>query len=171
MRTEEHVDLFAKPADVAGTALTRPDGEPPRGLTPDGWVRTTGWLQVGDHPVSSALLAALAGLLWALVGAAALVREFPVAAGIVTLTVPVMCGVSWWFFTTTLRPASSARNVEAVPAEDLASGDVVRLHGSIGPIGQVSAVTVDEDVKVDFHGGAHRSWARGQMVHVAELLS
>lgn len=171
MRTEDQVDLFSKPADIADPPPARADGTPPRGLTPGGWVRTTGWLQVGHHPVNSALLATVAGLLWALVGAAALVREFPVAAGIVTLTVPVLFGLSWWVFTTLLRPASSARNVDTKYADELVSGDVVRLHGSIGPIGQVSAVTAAENVRVTFHGGAHQVWARERIVHVAELLS
>ncbi|WP_439657385.1 hypothetical protein ACSHWB_34005 [Lentzea sp. HUAS TT2] len=179
----DDVDLFAEPvADAAletpdgvdlptGTAPTRPDGEPPRGLTPDGSVRTTGWLQVGDHPVSSALLAALAGLLWALVAAAVLVREFPVAAGVLTLTVPVACGVLWWLLTTWLRPASTARNVETCRAEELEPGDVVRLHGSIGPVGRITEVVVGEDVRVILHGGNERTWAPDQTVHLAELLS
>ncbi|GGM76167.1 hypothetical protein GCM10011609_10120 [Lentzea pudingi] len=178
MPTEEHVDLFAEveaAADPVPTAVdggvATVDGGVPRGLTPDGWVRTTGWLQVGDHPVSSALLAALAGLLWALVGAAVLVSEFPVAAGVLTLTVPVVFGVSWWLFTTRVRPASTARNIGTSRADELEPGDLVRLHGSIGPIGRVSEVAAEDDVEVVFHGGERRSWAREHAVHLAELLS
>ncbi|SDJ53517.1 hypothetical protein SAMN04488074_102311 [Lentzea albidocapillata subsp. violacea] len=170
MRTEEHVDLFAERADADSTP-TRVDGGRPRGLTAEGWVRTTGWLQVGDHPVSSVLLAALAGLLWALVGAAALVTEFPVAAGVLTLTTPVFFGVSWWLFTTRLRPASTARNVDTCRADELEPGDTVRLHGSIGPIGQVVEVALgDDDARVVLHGGGQRTWARDDVVHLAELL-
>ncbi|MDX3659190.1 hypothetical protein PV646_17930 [Streptomyces sp. ID05-26A] len=180
MPTEEHVDLFAE-VEAASTAAddgvspaTAPstvDGGVPRGLTPDGRVRTTGWVQAGDHPVSSALLAALAGLLWALVAAAALVSERPVAAGVLTLTVPVVCGVSWWLFTTRLRPASTARNLGTSRADELEPGDLVRLHGSIGPIGQVTEVVVQDDAEVVFHGGERRTWAREHVVHLAELLS
>ncbi|MFI6096407.1 hypothetical protein ACIA8G_12675 [Lentzea sp. NPDC051213] len=170
MQTEERIDLFSKPANV-DRAPTVVDGSPPRGLTSGGWVRTTGWLQVGDHPVSSAHLAAVVGLLWAVVGAAALVGTYPVAAGVLVLTVPVLCGVSWSVFTGFLRPASRARNVGTRYADELAPGDVVRLHGSIGPIGQVTSVTSGEEVLVDFHGGEHRMWAPSQVVHVAELLS
>ncbi|SMC54887.1 hypothetical protein [Lentzea albidocapillata] len=169
MRTEEHVDLFAERADADSTP-TRVDGGRPRGLTAEGWVRTTGWLQVGDHPVSSVLLAALAGLLWALVGAAALVTEFPVAAGVLTLTTPVLFGVSWWLFTTRLRPASTARNVDTCRADELEPGDTIRLHGSIGPIGEVAEVALDDDVRVVLYGGGRRTWARDDVVHLAELL-
>lgn len=169
MRTEDHVDLFAEPVEADSTP-TRVDGGRPCGLTAEGWVRTTGWLQVGDHPVSSVLLAAVAGLLWALVGAAALVTEFPVAAGVMTLTIPVISGVSWWLFTTRLRPASTARNVDTCRADELEPGDTIRLHGSIGPIGQVVEVALDDDAQVVLHGGARRTWARDDVVHLAELL-
>lgn len=170
MRTEASVDLFSKPADVHETAPRLAGDRPPRGLTSGGWVRTTGWLQFGHQPVSSSLVATLAGLLWALVAAAALVRTVPVAAGVLVLTVPVVCGGSWWLFTTWLKPASPARNIGTKPAGELTPGDVVRLHGSIGPVGQVKALTFGENVRVDFHGGVHQSWSRRQEVHIAELL-
>lgn len=171
MPTDDQVDLFAEEEAEAGPEAEWLDGRRPRGLTPGGWVRTTGWLQVGDHPVSSALLAALAGLLWALVGAAALVADRPVAAGVLTLTVPVVLGVSWWLFTTRVRPASTARNIGTSRADELAPGDLVRLHGSIGPIGRVTEVAADDDVEVVFDGGERRTWARDHVVHLAELLS
>ncbi|NKE60411.1 hypothetical protein FXN61_27920 [Lentzea sp. PSKA42] len=171
MWTEDRVDLFSKPVHDDDTAPALAHGGPPRGLTGDGSIRTTGWLQVGDHPVSSAHVAAVAGLLWALVGAAALVSTFPVVAGILVITTPVLCGASWWLLTTRVRPASSARNIGTKRADELAPGDLVRLYGSIGPIGQVVAVICDEGVRVTFRGGGKRSWTRGQVVHVAELLS
>lgn len=171
MRSEERVDYFSKPAHDADAAPGLPDGRPPRGLTAGGWVRTTGWLQFGEHPVNSALIAAMTGLLWALIGAASLISTSPVAAGILILTAPVLCGALWWLFTTRLKPASSARNIGTKHANELSPGDVVRLHGSIGPVGQVTAVTFGEDVRVDFHGGGHQSWPRRQVVHIAELLS
>lgn len=170
MMTENRVDLFSKPFDDAGTAPVLAEGVPPRGLTPDGWVRTTGWLQVGHHPVKSAHLAAVTGLLWALVASVALMATDPVAAGVLVITTPVLCGAAWWLFTTRLRPASMARNVGTSRAEDLSPGDVVRLHGSIGPVAQVTAVTPGEVVRVDFHGGEHQTWAPHQVVHIAELL-
>ncbi len=171
MQTEVRIDLFTKPADVVDTAPVLANGTPPRGLTSAGWVRTTGWLQVGDRPVSSAHLVAVAGLLWAVVGAAVLMETFPVAAGVLILTAPVLCGVSWSFVTRWLWPASVARNVETKRAEELAPGDVIRLHGSIGPIGQVTEVAFGDDIRVAFHGGEQQSWARDHVVHVAELLS
>ncbi|MET9224328.1 hypothetical protein [Lentzea sp. NPDC003310] len=171
MPTDDHVDLFAATATVSEPPA-RIDGGRPRGLTPDGLVRTTGWLQAGDHPVSSVLLAALAGLLWALVAAAALVTERPVAAGVLTLTVPVVCGVFWWLLTTRLRPASTARNVGTSPAAELEPGDLVRLHGSSGPVGRVDEVVPgQDDVRVVLHGGQQRTWANGDTVRLVDLLA
>jgi hypothetical protein len=169
VRTESGIDLFSKPTEPEPILA---HGTPPRGLTEDGWVRTTGWLQVGDHPVSSASVAAVAGLLWASVGAAVLVREFPVIAGVLVLTAPVLCGVAWWLFTSRVRPASTARNIETRSADDLVPGDLVRVYGSIGPVAQVAEVTfAGDDVSVAFHGGLDRSWPREHVVHVVELLS
>ena len=169
MPTEEQIDLFSKPAVDEAPVL--PHGTPPRGLTEGGWVRTTGWLQFGDHPVSSALVAALAGLLWSLVGAAALVRTSPVAAGVLVITAPVVCGASWWLLVAKVRPASAARNIWTKNADQLTPGDLVRLYGSIGPVGQVTAVTVGTDVRVTLHGGTQQRWARRKVVHIAELLN
>ncbi|MFD4668917.1 hypothetical protein ACFWNN_04230 [Lentzea sp. NPDC058450] len=172
MPTEDEVDLFSKaaPAPAADPGPRLADGRTPRGLTPGGWVRTTGWLQVGHHPVSSALLAAVAGLLGAVVIAAALVRTQPVAAGFLVLAAPVVCGGAWWLFTTRLKPASPARNIGTAPANELSVGEHVRLYGSIGPVGQVAAVTVGEDVEVDFHGGARQTWPGDRTVHLVRLL-
>ncbi|SFR27975.1 hypothetical protein SAMN04488564_11286 [Lentzea waywayandensis] len=170
MQTEDDVDLFSKPALTTEAGPNLKDGRTPRGLTPGGWVRTTGWLQVGDHPVSSALLAAVVGLLGAVVVAAALVGTHPVAAGVLVLTTPVVCGGAWWLFTTRLKPASPARNIGTTPADELAPGDNVRLFGSIGPVGRVAAVAIGEDVEVDFHGGARQSWPRDRTVHLVRLL-
>lgn len=170
MPTEDDVDLFSKAAPAAETGPSLADGRTPRGLTPGGWVRTTGWLQVGDHPVSSALVAAVVGLLGALVVAAALVETQPVAAGVLVLTVPVVCGGAWWLFTRWLKPASPARNIGTAPAGELMPGDDVRLYGSIGPVGHVAAVTLGEVVEVAFRGGTHQSWPRDETVHLVRLL-
>ncbi|GAA3624306.1 hypothetical protein GCM10022267_08020 [Lentzea roselyniae] len=170
MLTENGVNLFSKPADV-GAAPSLAHGERPRGLTEAGWVRTTGWLQVGDHPVHSASVAALAGLLWSLVGAAVLVNTAPVLAGVLVLATPLLCGGLWWLYTAYVRPSSSARNIERKHAHELEPGDLVRLCGSIGPIGQVIEVASGEDVRVVFHGGGRQTWPCHQVVHIAELLS
>ena len=169
MPTDGQVDLFREPI-FTGTAPSLADGRTPRGLTPGGWVRTTGWLQVGHHPVSSPLLAATTGTLWALVAAAALVRTFPVTAGVLVLTTPVVCGGAWWLVTARVKPASPARNTGTKHADELAAGDLVRLHGSIGPVGRVVAVAVGGRAEVDFHGGSHESWARDRTVHLVQLL-
>lgn len=169
MRTDDQVDMFSKPVADPPPALA--DGTPPRGLTEAGWVRTTGWLQVGDHPVSSAHIAAVVGLLWSAVGAAVLVSRAPVVAGLLVLTAPALCGASWWLLVTRVRPASAARNVEKVHADELEPGDLVRLYGSIGPVGQVNEVTLGDDVRVAFHGGTRQSWSPSQVVHLAELLN
>lgn len=170
MGTEEQVDLFSKPVHAGETAPSLVDGRTPRGLTPDGWVRTTGWLQFGSRPVSSSLVAAVVGLLGAVIVAAALMRTAPVVAGILVLTVPVVCGGAWWLFVARLKPASPARNVGTKHAEELMPGDNVRLLGSIGPVGQVAAVTFGEEVGVYFRGGAHESWPRRRTVQLAQLL-
>jgi hypothetical protein len=170
VQTEDDVDLFSKPVPAAGTGLGLADGRTPRGLTPGGWVRTTGWLQVGDHPVSSAFVAAVVGLLGAVVVAASLVSTLPVTAGVLVLTTPVVCGGAWWLFTTRLKPASPARNIGTKPVDELSPGDNVRLYGSIGPVGQVVAVTFGEDVGVHFRGGVRESWPRDRTVHLVRLL-
>jgi hypothetical protein len=171
VRNEVGVDLFGRPIHVVEPAPRWEDGRPPRGLTAQGWVRTTGWLQIGDRPVSSAYVAAAVGFLWAPIVAVTLMAEFPVAAGVLVIATPALSGVAWWFFTTCVKPASSARNVGQKHASDLLSGDVVRLCGSIGPVGRVTAVVHDDVVIVDFHGGGRQSWAPSRVVHVAELLS
>ncbi|GGU27630.1 hypothetical protein [Lentzea flava] len=171
MQTDTGIDLFRKPPEITDPPPSLDHGKPPRGLTKAGWIRTTGWLQVGDHPVHSAHVATVVGLLWSLVVAAVLVTAFPVVAGVLVLTVPVLCGGFWWLFTTFLRPSSLARNVGTKQADSLSPGDLVRLYGSIGPIAQVTEVALGSDVRVTFHGGSHRSWARDQVVHLAELLS
>lgn len=170
MLTEDGIDLFRKPAD-AGPAPGLADGAPPRGLTRAGWVRTTGWLQVGHHPVHSAYVAALAGLLWSLAGASLLVTRFPVGAGVLVVATPLLCGGLWWLYTAYLRPSSLARNVETKHAHELEAGDLVRMCGSIGPVGQVTEVISGDDVRVAFHGGARQTWPRHEVVHVVELLS
>lgn len=127
MSTEDQVDLFSKPGIGAGTEPRLAADRPPRGLTADGWVRTTGWLQLGDHPVSSALMAALLGMLCAMVAAVLLVSTFPIAAGVLVVVFPVLCGGVWGILITFVKPASLVRNVGSKHADKLSPGDVVRL--------------------------------------------
>jgi hypothetical protein len=46
-----------------GSVVRLPSGTAPRGLRPDGMVRTTGWVQFGKLPVSSGFCAAQAAFL------------------------------------------------------------------------------------------------------------
>ncbi|WP_052684933.1 hypothetical protein [Lentzea aerocolonigenes] len=165
MRSE---NFFSKSVPTVATPPRLADGRPPRGLTGDGLVRTTGWLQAGDHPVSSVYVAAAIGFLWAPIAAVKLMASVPVAAGVLVIAAPALSGTAWWLFTTRVRPSSLARNTGEKCAKDLEPGDVVRLHGSIGPVGQVIAVT---PAGVDFYGGGSLSWAPGDVVQIAELLT
>lgn len=175
MWNEDRVDLFSKPAhpvpETKSGAPGSANDRPPRGLTPAGWVRTTGWLQFGDHPVSSVHLATAVGLLWALVCAAALIGTSPVVAGVLVVVAPALCGASWWIFITRVRPASAARNIGMKRVDELLPGDLVRLFGQIGPIGRVAAVTFGDEVRVALDGGEYPLWSRHDLVHVAELLN
>jgi hypothetical protein len=171
VRSEDRVDLFSKPAEVVDAAPGLAGGKQPRGLTSGGWVRTTGWLQIGEHVVSSVHVATVVGLLCAPAAAVALARTTPVVAGILVIAIPALSGVLWWCLTVWVRPASRARNIGTKQAGELSPGDLIRLYGSIGPVGQVTEVSPEEDVRVTLHGGGQESFASGQAVHVVELLS
>jgi len=141
-----------------------------RGQTDDGLVRTTGWLRVGRRQISSGLVAAVVGLLLALVPAAALVSRAPAASGACVVGVPLGCFLLWWLSVTRLRPASRARTVGTRRADRLVAGQWVRLYGRNGPVGKVAAVTTrDESAVVEFTGGAARTWPATQQVFLAEL--
>ncbi|GAA3434118.1 hypothetical protein [Kutzneria kofuensis] len=154
---------------AAKQELSLPDGSPPRGLAEDGLVRTTGWLQFGPRPVSSALIAAVVGLLVAIVATVAVLPVFPGISGLIPL-LPTACYAFWRLLTVRLMPASSARNLATVTAQQLQAGDWVRLHGSIGPVGQVAQAEVGGTCKVTFVGGVEREWSAGDRLHLVELL-
>ncbi|MCK2237755.1 MULTISPECIES: hypothetical protein [unclassified Crossiella] len=123
-----------------------PDGRTPRGLCPDGTVRTTGWLLLGRRPVPSALLSGLAGI-----------AVLTPVLGWLGLAIGLVVGFGGWQLVTTwLQPASRFSAGPAVLASVLRPGQWARLYGSLGPVGQVSgtAATAAGDLVVRFRGGA-----------------
>jgi hypothetical protein len=146
--------------------------KPPHGLVAQGLVRTTGWLQVGTRPISSGLIVAVIGLLVALVIAIPALPTDPVVGVLIPL-LPEVGYAGWWMLITRILPASSARNVKTVAAEELPAGSWVRLHGSIGPVGEVESTCPrgDAAIEVTFTGGATKIWLRDDPLHVVELLN
>ena len=135
----------------------------PRGLTEQGLVRTTGWLQAGSETVSSGLVTTMICLLLSLVTALTLLPLAPVAGGLVVFLLPAGGYGCWRLVTRRLAPASTAHNVDVVTAAALEAGTWVRLYGTIGPVGEVTLVepsTSDSsgDVLVTFAGGTTLTW-------------
>jgi hypothetical protein len=146
------------------------NGDRPRGLAADGLVRTTGWLQFGSRPVSSALIAALVGLAVTALIIAAFITSAPPVGGLIAL-LPALFYCGWRLLTVRLLPASTARAIGTAPASEVTDGSWVRLHGSIGPVAQVASTRPDNDlVEVTFVGGHQRSWPQQHRLHLAELL-
>lgn len=123
-----------------------PGGIAPRGLLPDGTVRTTGWVQFGNMPVPTGVLAALAAF-------SAAVPLASVAPLIPVVAPPI--GYLAWRLGAKWRPASQAVNTRRVPTAALTAGQLIRLYGTAGPVGEVSTVTADETgrLKVRMVGG------------------
>lgn len=155
------------------------NGGQPRGLSANGLVRTTGWLQIGRHQVSSGLVAAVVGLLAGIAAAAPVVRTAPVGAGVVIVSMLVVYGV--WRLSLWLVPASAARNIAVVSAGSLCPDSWVRVYGSIGPVAQVEVCRMARDgalatthpdgaIEVGLRGGATVSWPCQHQVHLVELL-
>ncbi|PWK80803.1 hypothetical protein C8D88_12281 [Lentzea atacamensis] len=161
------VDLFGnpKPAEVV---VEEPSA---RGLLDDGLVRTTGWLQLGTHAISSEAFCALVFLVHGLVIAIALVSANPVLAGLTVLAAPPCGWALWRLVITRLLPASRTRGASTVEAHKLVSGCWVCVHGSIGPVGRVASTTSGSsgEVTVWFAGGSWRTWPVDHQVHVVEL--
>ncbi|MFC0541820.1 hypothetical protein [Kutzneria chonburiensis] len=176
--TNDDVDrfftLFAKRQkenEESGDGPRLADGTSPRGLQPTGLVRTTGWLQIGSRPVSSAFLAALAAFPVAAALVAALMTTVPVV-GLLIVLLPTLCYGGWRLLTIRVRPASAARDLGTAEVDDVAEGSWIRLHGAIGPVAQVASTSADESalVEVTFVGGGSRSWPSGHRLHLAEVL-
>lgn len=127
-------------------AVRLPDGITPRGLLPDGTVRTTGWAQFGSMPVPTGLVAALAAF-------SAAVPLASVAPLIPVVAPPI--GYLAWKLGAKWRPASQAVNTRRVPTAALTAGQLIRLYGTAGPVGEVSTVVPDVTgrLKVRMVGG------------------
>jgi hypothetical protein len=127
-------------------AVRLPDGVTPRGLRPDGTVRTTGWAQLGTMPIPTGFMAALA----VFSAAVPLVSVAPLAP---VVAPPI--GYLAWKLGARWRPASQAVNTRRVTIAALTAGQQIRLYGTAGPVGEVSAVSVDEagHVRVRMVGG------------------
>ncbi|AHI01924.1 hypothetical protein GCM10010174_86010 [Kutzneria viridogrisea] len=151
---------------VQGTSVRLFDGRTPIGLLPDGTVRTTGWVQLWRLPVSSGLWALLAGF-W---------LTLPIGLNGISLAplIGAVLGYALWrMWTLLLRPSSRAVNLGLVPASELAGGELVRVYGSAGPVGQVAAVAANATgtVLVRLVGGQEFGVAPQRRVWQAELRS
>lgn len=144
----------------------RLNSAPPRGLLPDGTVRTTGWLVIGDRQISSGVLLGLAFFFvpfvtapWSSVGVLPL---FTAATGY---------GL-WKLFTAVLFPASRAQNLGACPAYRLAPGQDVRLHGEIGPVARLVDVGLHGGgvVRIVISGGTELWWTADRAVQLVRLV-
>ncbi|QUQ70251.1 hypothetical protein [Kutzneria sp. CA-103260] len=126
------------------TALL-PDGRTPRGLRPNGMVRTTGFAQVGRVPISSGVWPALACLLAAL------------PFGVLWLPLPCAAAgfILWEVWIHYVQPCSRAVNLDSVPASELQPGDWFRPYGGIGPAAQVALTqpAPGDLLHVWLHGG------------------
>jgi len=152
--------------------MSTDDEAAPRGLTEQGLVRTTGWLQAGSETISSGLVTTIICLLLALVTALALLPLAPVASGLVVFLLPIGGYGCWHLVTTRLAPASTAHNIDVVPAALLEAGTWVRLYGTIGPVGEVTLVepsTSDDVVEVTFNGGTTLTWPAEHEIHTVVL--
>lgn len=140
------------------------DGIAPRGLLPDGTVRTTGWGQFGSMPVSTGVMAALAAFS-AAVPLASMAPLIPVVAP------PI--GYLAWRLGAKWRPASQAVNTRRVPTAALTAGQLIRLYGTAGPVGEVSTVTADETgrLKVRMVGGLELLRRPDQQIWQVDLRS
>ncbi len=140
-----------------------PDDPAPRGRRHDGTIRTTGWLQLGSHPVSSGLWATLTGAIpgFALIHVCAWLA----------LILPTAAYALWRVTTRRLLPASTAVNRDRRRADQLRPGTAVRLHGPIGPVGVITHLTrvADDRVLIGFDGGGTRLLPADAECHVVEL--
>lgn len=122
-----------------------PDGRTPRGLRPNGMVRTTGWLQLGRLPVSSGLWPALAG---GLLGLPYGPPWLPIPFAVAGFTL-------WEVWIRYVQPSSHAVNLESASAADLRPDDWFRPYGGVGPAAQVAETRDEPDdlVRITLRGG------------------
>ncbi|GAA2793840.1 hypothetical protein [Saccharopolyspora taberi] len=161
-------ELWKAPAPTTRDDLHQPLPSPrptPRGLRPDGTIRTTGWLQLGHRTISSGLWAALTGLTLGL----ALIDLTSWLPLILTAT-----GYATWHAQTRwIRPASTAVNLHRTTADRLTPGTAIRLHGPIGPVGIVDEITPvrRNRIRIDLDGGTHLTVPDTARCHVVDLRS
>ncbi|NKE56759.1 hypothetical protein FXN61_07900 [Lentzea sp. PSKA42] len=156
--------------DAATVEVTEPEpmvrlpgGAAPRGLGPDGTVRTTGWVQLGKLRVSSGFCAAQAAFL----ATAPLIQVIPWISVVAT----PLGYLAWKLCSTTWFPASQAVNVRRVRVEELTAGQQIRLYGAAGPVGEVSAVAADAAgrIRLRMVGGRELLRRSGQLVWQVDL--
>lgn len=121
-----------------------PDGGTPRGLCPNGMVRTTGWLQIGKVPISSGVWATLAGFF----------LTAPFGLAWLPLLSAALGFAGWKAWTLYVQPSSRAVNLDSAPVSELLPGEWFRLYGSAGPVGEVEAMRLDQ-------GGWLHVWLTG----------
>ncbi|HEV3361037.1 MAG TPA: hypothetical protein VG247_29810 [Pseudonocardiaceae bacterium] len=173
------MDLFATPAEREPGLLTADDlvdqpqldgGGVPRGLLADGFVRTTGWLQFGAHPIGTGVVTAIIGLLVGVLVAIAIWSVGPAVSALAVLLFPGAGYGAWWLLSR-FRPASVARDLDVVPVTDLRTNDWIRAYGSIGPVAQVASVApaADGAAVIRFFGGTTVTWPLDRRVRRVEL--
>jgi hypothetical protein len=140
-----------------------PDGRTPRGLRPNGMVRTTGWLQFGRVPVSSGVWPALGS------GLLALPSDVP------WLPLPFAAAgfLLWEVWIRYVQPSSRVVNLDSTPASELRPDDWFRPYGGIGPAAQVARTRPEPDdlVRITLRGGRELTLAPNYRVRRVLLRS
>ncbi|HEY8371830.1 MAG TPA: hypothetical protein VIL00_03710 [Pseudonocardiaceae bacterium] len=143
-----------------------PNRKQPRGLQPDGTIRTTGWLSVRGRLVGAPPIAALTAFLLSF----PLLNpqdgdSFPLGIGLLGYLVGLL-------YVRSIRPSSRVRPLPPIPASQLCPGQFVRLYGTIGPVGEVVAVAgrADGSVLVRVAGGNEYLWAPDERAYPVVLL-
>jgi hypothetical protein len=140
-----------------------PDGRTPRGLRPNGMVRTTGWLQFGRVPVSSGVWPALAvGLL-------------TLPFGVPWLPIPgAVTGFGLWVvWIRYVQPSSPVVKLDSAAASELRPDDWFRPYGGVGPAAQVAHTRPEPDdlVRITLRGGRVLTLAPDYRVRRVRLRS
>lgn len=138
-----------------------PDGSTPRGLCPNGMVRTTGWLQIGRTPISSGLWATLAGFFLTIPFGVTWLPFLGAALGF----------VGWKTWTLQVQPSSRVVNLESKPVAELLPGEWFRLYGSAGPVAEVEALQLEQSgwLRVWLYGGRELTLAPDYQVRRVRL--